>query len=107
VLRRPLELGQYLAIRSTARLLEEAGLVPSVAAKGDSFDDALAETVNGPYKAELIRRRGPWRTFAAVALATAEWVAWWNTRRLHGALGHLPPAEYEAAYQLRLAAVVA
>jgi putative transposase len=85
---------QYLALRYTARL-EAAGIVPSVGSKGDPYDNALAETVNGLYKAELIRRRGPWRTAAAVARATAEWVAWWNTRRLHGALGHVPPAEYE------------
>jgi putative transposase len=98
--------GQYLAIRYTARL-EEAGIVPSVGAKGDSYDNALAETVNGLYKAELIRRRGPWRTVAEVAVATAEWVAWWNTRRLHGALGYLPPAEYEAAHQPTPAAAVA
>ena len=87
--------GQYLAIRYTARL-EEAGIVPSVGSKGDSYDNALAETVNGLYKAELIRRRGPWRDAAEVARATAEWVAWWNAQRLHGALGHVPPAEYEA-----------
>ena len=86
--------GQYLALRYTARL-EAAGIVPSVGSKGDSYDNALAETVNGLYKAELIRRRGPWRTAAEVARATAAWVAWWNTRRLHGALGHVPPAEYE------------
>jgi putative transposase len=86
--------GQYLAIRYTARLAQ-AGIVPSVGSTGDSFDNALADTVNGLYKAELVRRRGPWRTPAEVARATAEWVAWWNTRRLHGALGHVPPAEYE------------
>jgi putative transposase len=98
--------GQYLAIRYTARL-EEAGIVPSVGSKGDSYDNALAETVNGLYKAELIRRRGPWRTVAAVAVATSAWVAWWNTQRLHGALGHLPPAEYEAAHRPAPAAAVA
>jgi putative transposase len=98
--------GQYLAIRYTTRL-EEAGIVPSVGSKGDSFDNALAETVNGLYKAELIRRRGPWRTVAEVAVATAAWVAWWNTQRLHGALGYLPPAEYEAAHQPAPAAAVA
>jgi putative transposase len=98
--------GQYLAIRYTARL-EEAGIVPSVGSKGDSYDNALAETVNGLYKAELIRRRGPWRSVAAVAVATAEWVAWWNTARLHGALGYLPPAEYEAARRPPPAAAVA
>jgi putative transposase len=98
--------GQHLAIRYTTRL-EEAGIVPSVGSKGDSFDNALAETVNGLYKAELIRRRGPWRTVAEVAVATAAWVAWWNTQRLHGALGYLPPAEYEAAHQPAPAAAVA
>ena len=98
--------GQYLALRYTARL-EAAGIVPSVGSKGDSYDNALAETVNGLYKAELPRRRGPWQTVAAVAVATAAWVAWWNTARLHGALGYLPPAEYEAAYRPTLAAAVA
>jgi putative transposase len=98
--------GQYLALRYTARL-EAAGIVPSVGSKGDSFDNALAETVNGLYKAELIRRRGPWRDAAAVAVATAAWVAWWNSARLHGALGHVPPAEYEAAHRPAPAAAVA
>jgi putative transposase len=98
--------GQYLAIRYTARL-EEAGIVPSVGSRGDSYDNALAETVNGLYKAELIRRRGPWGTVAAVARATAEWVAWWNCQRLHGALGYLPPAEYEAAHRPAPAPAVA
>jgi putative transposase len=85
---------QYLAVRDTARLAA-AGIVPSVGSKGDPDDNALAETGHGLSKAELLRRRGPWRTAAAVARATAEWVAWWNTRRRHGALGHVPPAEYE------------
>ena len=105
-LRRAVESAQYLAIRYTARL-EEAGIVPSVGSKGDSYDNALAETVNGLYKAELIRRRGPWHDAAAVAQATAEWVAWWNAQRLHGALGYLPPAEYEAARQPAPAPAVA
>jgi putative transposase len=105
-LRRPVESAQYLALRYTTRL-EEAGIVPSVGSKGDSYDNALAETVNGLYKAELIRRRGPWRTAAAVARATAAWVAWWNDQRLHGALGHVPPAEYEAARRPAPAAAVA
>jgi putative transposase len=61
-------------------------------------DNALAETVNGLYKAELIRRQGPWRTADQVELATAAWVEWWNQRRLHSACGHVPPAEYEATY---------
>jgi putative transposase len=88
---------QYLAIRYTERL-EEAGAVASVGSRGDSYDNALAETVNGLYKAELIRRRGPWRTADQVELATAAWVEWWNQRRLHSTCGYMPPAEYEAMY---------
>jgi putative transposase len=88
---------QYLAIRYTQRLAE-AGAVASVGSRGDSYDNALAETVNGLYKAELIRRQGPWRTADQVELATLAWVDWWNRRRLHGAIGDIPPAEYEAAY---------
>ena len=86
---------QYLAIRYTERLAEE-GAVTSVGSKGDSYDNALAETVNGLYKAELIYRRGPWKTIEQVELATAAWVHWWNQRRLHGACGKIPPAEFEA-----------
>ena len=85
---------QYLAIRYTGRLAE-AGAVRSVGSRGDSYDNALAETVVGLYKTELIRRRGPWRTLDQVELGTAEWVDWWNQRRLHSAIGHLPPAEVE------------
>ena len=66
--------------------------------RGDGYDNALAETVNGLYKTELIRRRGPWRSLEQVELATAEWVDWWNHRRLHGAVGGVPPASYEEAY---------
>ena len=88
---------QYLAIRYTERLAE-AGAVASVGSRGDSYDNALAETVNGLFKAELIRRQGPWRTADQVELATLAWVDWWNRRRLHGAVGDVPPAEYEAAY---------
>jgi putative transposase len=87
---------QYLSIRYTDRLAE-IGAVTSVGSKGDSYDNALAETVNGLYKAELIRRRGPWRTAAEVELATAAWVHWWNHSRLHGACGDLPPVEFERA----------
>jgi putative transposase len=94
---------QYTAIRYTARL-EEAGMAASVGSKGDSYDNALAETINGLYKTELIRRRGSWRSVAEVEQATASWVAWWNTQRLHGSLGHVPPAEYEADYYARQAA---
>jgi putative transposase len=72
--------------------------VASVGSKGDSFDNALAETVNGLYKTELISLSGPWRTLDQVELATAEWVQWWNERRLHSACGDVPPVEFEAAY---------
>jgi putative transposase len=88
---------QYLAIRYTERLAE-AGAVASVGSKGDSFDNALAETVNGLYKTELIRRQGPWRTAEQVELATLAWVDWWNNRRLHEACDWMPPAEFEAQY---------
>jgi putative transposase len=88
---------QYLSVRYTQRLADE-GAVASVGSKGDSFDNALAEAINGLYKAELIRRRGPWRTADQVELATLEWVQWWNQQRLHGALDHIPPAEHEAIY---------
>jgi len=85
---------QYLAIRYTERLAE-AGAVASVGSKGDSYDNALAESVNGLYKTELIWRRGPWRTVEEVELATLGWVDWWNHRRLHGACGDIPPVEFE------------
>ena len=88
---------QYLAIRYTERLADE-GAVGSVGSRGDSYDNALAEAVNGLYKAELIRQRGPWHTAEQVELATLEWVRWWNRDRLHGANGHLPPAEHEAIH---------
>jgi putative transposase len=94
---------QYLAIRYTERLAE-AEAVSSVGSRGDSYDNALAESVNGLYKAELINRRGPWRSVEHVELATAGWVAWWNSHRLHGACGDVPPAEFEAAYHSRLRA---
>jgi putative transposase len=89
---------QYLSIRYTERLAEE-GAVTSVGSKGDSYDNALAESINALYKAELIRRRGPWRTVEEVELATLEWVHWWNERRLHGACDHLPPTEYEKRHR--------
>jgi putative transposase len=98
---------QYLSIRYTERLAE-AGAVRSVGSRGDSYDNALAETIVGLYKTELIRRRGPWRSLDHLELATAEWVDWWNQRRLHGANGDLPPAEYEDLYyRQREASVVA
>ena len=88
---------QYLSIKYTERLAA-AGIEPSVGSVGDSYDNALAETVNGLYKAELIHRRGPWRSFEAVEFATLEWVDWFNNRRLLGPIGNRPPAEAEAAY---------
>lgn len=87
---------QYLSIRYTERLAE-AGAMPSVGSRGDSYDNALAESVNGLYKAELIHRQ-TWRSLEHVELATAEWVDWWNQRRLHSAINDLSPAEYEARY---------
>lgn len=88
---------QYLAIRYTERLAE-AGAVGSVGSRGDSYDNALAESVNGLYKTEVIRRRASWRSLDQVELATAAWVDWWNHRRLHSAIGDVPPADYEALY---------
>ena len=88
---------QYVSIRYTERLAA-AGIEPSVGSVGDSFDNALAETINGLYKAEVIHRRGPWRSFEAVEFATLEWVDWFNHRRLLEPIGNLPPAEAEARY---------
>ncbi len=88
---------QYLAIRYTERLAD-AGAICSVGSRGDSYDNALAESVIGLYKTELIRKQGPWRSFEQLELATARWVEWYNQRRLHSSIGDLPPAEYEAAY---------
>ena len=86
--------GQYLSIRYTERLAD-AGVVPSVGSVGDSYDNALAETINGLYKAEVIHRRGPWRSLEAVEYATLEWVDWFNNRRLLEPIGNIPPAEAE------------
>jgi transposase InsO family protein len=88
---------QYVSIRYSERLAE-AGIEPSVGSKGDSYDNALAETINGLYKAELIHRRAPWKTRESVELATLEWVAWFNHHRLMEPLGYIPPAEAEANY---------
>jgi putative transposase len=93
---------QYLSIKYTERLAA-AGVEPSVGSIGDSYDNALAETINGLYKAEVIHRRGPWRSFEAVEFATLEWVDWFNNRRLLGPIGNIPPAEAEAAYYAQLA----
>ena len=88
---------QYLSMRYTDRLVD-AGIAPSVGSQGDADDNALAESVIGVYKTEGIRRKGPWRTLEAVEFATLTWVDWFNTRRLLGPLGDIPPAEFEAQY---------
>jgi putative transposase len=93
---------QYVSIRYTDRL-SEAGIEPSVGSVGDSYDNALAETINGLYKAEVIHRLGPWRNLQAVEMATLEWVDWFNHRRLLEPIGNVPPAEAEAAYYSKLA----
>ena len=92
---------QYVSIRHTERLAE-AGIEPSVGSVGDSYDNALAETINGLYKAELIHRRGSWRSFEAVELATLNWVDWFNNRRLLEPIGNIPPAEAEERYYAML-----
>ena len=97
---------QYVSIRYSERLAQ-AGIEPSVGSRGDSYDNALAETLNGLYKTELIHRRAPWKTREAVELATLEWVAWFNTRRLLEPIGYIPPAEAEANYYRQLASPAA
>jgi transposase InsO family protein len=92
--------GQYLSIRYTERL-SDAGIEPSVGSVGDSYDNALAESIIGLYKTEVIHRRGPWRTFETVEFATLKWIDWFNNRRLFGPLGYIPPAQYEEAYYRR------
>ena len=93
---------QYVSIRYTERL-GEAGIESSVGSRGDSYDNALAETINGLYKTELIHRRAPWKTMEAVELATLEWVSWFNQHRLLEPIGYIPPAEAEANYYQQLA----
>jgi putative transposase len=88
---------QYLSIRYTERL-SEAGAVTSVGSRGDSYDNALAETIIGLYKTELIRKRGPWKTLDDVEYATLEWVDWFNHRRLFETIGYIPPAELEEMF---------
>lgn len=92
---------QYVSIRYSERVAE-AGVEPSVGSKCDSYDNALAETINGLYKAELIHRRAPWKTHEAVELAPLEWVTWFNHHRLLEPLGYIPPAEAEANYYRQL-----
>ena len=92
---------QYVSIKYTERLAA-AGIEPSVGSVGDSYDNALAETINGLYKAEVIHRRGPWRSFEAVEFATLEWVDWFNNRRILEPIGAMPPAEAEERYYAML-----
>ena len=94
MLQRPLEFTQYLSIRYTERLAEN-GVVNSVGSRGDSYDNALAESINGLYKTELVRNKGPWKGLDDLELGTLEWVDWFNNQRLYHDLGHIPPAEYE------------
>ena len=101
VLRRPVEYAQYVAIKYTEHL-KDAGVEPSVGSVGDSYDNALAETINGLYKAEVIWRRGPWRNVEQVEFATLEWVDWFNNRRLLQPIGNIPPAEAEARYYAQI-----
>ncbi len=119
MLRRPLEPAQYVSIRYTERLAE-AGTEPSVGSVGDSYDNALAQSINGLYKTEVIRRRGPWRSLEAVEFAPGggfpnllrrlgsqassalAWVDWFNHRRLLEPIGNIPPAEAEARYHDRI-----
>jgi putative transposase len=97
VLRRLLEPKQYTSFAFTAHLIE-AGVDASIGTVGDALDNALMESTIGLYKTELIKKAGPWKSLADVELATAEYVNWFNTRRLHTAIGGIPPAEHEAAY---------
>jgi transposase InsO family protein len=93
---------QYLSMRYTDRLAD-AGIAPSVGSQGDAYDNALAESVIGLFKTEVIQRKGPWRSLEAVEFATLVWVDWFNTRRLLGPIGDIPPAEYEAQYYAQTA----
>lgn len=97
MLHRPVELAQYVSLAYSDALIA-AGVAASVGTVGDSYDNALAETVNGLYKAELIHTKRVWESVTHVELATLGWVHWWNTTRLHEALGYQTPLEAEAAY---------
>ena len=96
-MRPPVEYGQYRALRYTDRLAEQE-LVASVGSRGDSYDNALAEVYNSLFKAELIRNKGPWKSIDDLEIAVAEYVDWFNHRRLHGEIGLVPPIEFEDAY---------
>ena len=98
---RAVRMAQYVSIKYSERLAE-VGIEPSVGSVGDSYDNALAETVIGLFKTEVVHRRGPWRSFNAVEYATLEWVDWFNNRRLLEPIGNIPPAEAEANYYATL-----
>ena len=100
-MRRPFESTQYLSIKYTERFAE-AGLEPSVGSVGDSYDNALAETIDGLHKAEVIHRKGPWKSMDAVEYAALIWVDWFSNHRLLGPIGHIPTAEAEANYYAAL-----
>ncbi|KPL53221.1 integrase [Prosthecomicrobium hirschii] len=100
-MRRPLESAQYVSIRCTERLAE-AGIDPSVGSVGDSYDNALAESIIGLFKTEVIHRLGPWKSFGAVGFKTLEWADWFNLRRLLQPIGNIPPAQAEANYYATL-----
>ena len=97
MLHRLVEPGQYLAVRYTQRLAE-AGAVASVGSTGDSYDNALAEAFNSLFKAELVRNKGPWKSIDDLEIAVAEYIDWFNHRRLHGEIGLVPPVEHEDDY---------
>jgi putative transposase len=97
VLHRPVESGQYRAVRYTDRLAE-AGAVASVGSRGDSYDNALAEGFNSLFKAELVRNKGPWRNVTELEIAVAEYIDWFNHQRLHSEIGMIPPVEAEIQY---------
>ena len=96
-MQRPIEFTQSLSMRYTNRLVD-ASIAPSVGSVGDAYDNALAESVIGLFKTEVIRRHRPWRTLEMVEFAVLAWVDWFNTRRLLEPIGYLPPAEFEARY---------
>lgn len=100
-MRRPVETAQYVSIRYTERLAK-AGIKPSVGCVGDAYDNALAETINGLYKTEVIRRRSSWKTMDEVEIETLKWVNWFNHRRLLEPNGHIPPAEAEETFYANL-----
>jgi len=105
VLRPPIESGQYTAIRY-ADTLAEVAAVASVGSRGDSYDNAMAESTIGQLKAELVHRRGPWRSVEQLEFALFEYLDWWNHRRLHGEIGMIPPAEKEVLYYRHRLALV-